>query len=93
MDAKEVHDVFYYLTEKMRPLHLRGNAQKSKFKAWKKKVKKITVIKKVQNRKLSLENSIFICHLRGKKKILVRKSQLDDLWKNFHIETGHQGML
>ena len=91
MDDKQVHDVFYFLSERRRPLELAGKLQKNKFKTWKKRVKKMILKKKKEDKPLSVENSIFLMERRGTLKIVLRKSDLKVTWQKFHKERGHIG--
>jgi len=92
MDDKEVHDIFYFLTEKRRPLLFAGKKQKNKFKTWKKRVGKMILKKKVEGMPLTIENSVFLIERRGKLKIVLRKTDLSETWRKFHKERGHIGM-
>jgi hypothetical protein len=93
MDAKAVHDVYYYLTERKIPEDLRGNQRKNQLKKWKRWTKKIEVRKKEERKEMTLENSTLLIIRRGKFKIIVRKSELGTIWKKFHVDRGHLGML
>ena len=95
MEESEVLEVFEYLTEKKRPIRLRGKAQKNAFKAWKKKVNKLSIEAKDEKLPLSVENSVFFTVRSGNIKIFIRKSQLEELWERFHKAEktgGHQGL-
>ena len=91
MDEREVHDIFYYLTEKKKPLRFSGKGQKNKYKAWKKKVSKVIVKKRDKRRKLTLGNSRFLVIKKTATKVLLREKDLNDIWTKFHVEKGHIG--
>ena len=95
MEEREVEEVFQYLTDGIRPYRLRGNKKKNAFKAWKKKVKKMWITEKDEKQPLSMENSVFLTERCGELKIVLRKSQLEEVWDRFHKDEktgGHQGL-
>ena len=84
--------IYDYLTEGKIPEDLKGNKNKNKLKSWKKRAKKIELRKKDDKKELTFLNSTFVLIRRGKIKIIVRKNELQAIWKKFHAERGHIGM-
>jgi hypothetical protein len=95
MEESEVEEVFEYLRNGTRPLRMRGNKKTNSFKAWKRKVKKIWMEVKDEKQPLTVENSVFFTERRGEVRIVLRKSQLEEVWEKFHTDEktgGHQGL-
>lgn len=91
MEESEARDVFNYLVLNYIPERLKGNANREKFKTWKKKVKKITISKKIEENLMSFENSKMLKERQGKMVIWVKKSDLEEIWKKIHVDMGHIG--
>jgi hypothetical protein len=95
MEQREVEEFYEYLTENVRPHRLSGNKKKNAYKAFKKRAKGMWISEKDEKRELSIENSVFFTEKCGKVKIVLRKSQLEEVWERFHKDEktgGHQGL-
>jgi hypothetical protein len=85
-----------FLLKQRRPDRLRGNARKEKYKSWKATVKSGYELRKEdESEDLSLKNCLLLkVERQGKNKVVVKKSELEQLWEKFHIDNlsgGHQG--
>ena len=81
MEVRAAHDIYYYLTEGKIPEYLKGNKNKNKLKSWKKRAMKIELRIKDDKKELTFLNSTFVLIRRGKFKIIVRKNELQAIWK------------
>jgi len=95
MEDREAEELYDWLVSGEKPARFVGRSQKNSWKSWKKKVKEYEIKKKDESQDWSFENSQVLLIKRGSYKIVVRRSELEDLWEKFHESKemgGHQGI-
>lgn len=95
MEDREAEELYDWLHGGVKPARFVGKRQKNSWKSWKEKVREYQLKRKDESQDWSFENSQVLVVKRGAYKILVRKSELEELWKKFHESKdmgSHQGI-
>lgn len=92
MEDSEAEELYDWLHGGVKPARFVGISQKNSWKSWKKKVREYELKRKDESQDWSFENSQVLVVKRGAYKIIVRKSELEELWEKFHEKGSHQGV-